>query len=101
MSRRRFTFEEIVAKLQEADAELAKGQTKSAVCRKIGVSAQSYYRWRKDFCSSRTEQVRRFKCLPQENGRLRAIVPEQAAENAILRAAVVDNQRTSEPRRGT
>ena len=61
MSRKRFTPEQIITKLREAEVELAKGQRAVEVCRKIGVAEQTYYRWRREYGGLRVDQARRLK----------------------------------------
>ena len=65
--------------------ELAKGQTRGGVCRKLGIAEQTYYRWRKEYGSLRVDQVRRLKELERENGRLKKLVADQALDLAILK----------------
>ncbi len=65
--------------------ELAKGQTTGGVCRKLGITEQTYYRWRKEYGSLRVDQVRRLKELERENGRLKKLVADQALDLAILK----------------
>ena len=69
MPRKRFTVEQIIHHLREADVHLAQGQTVDEVCRRIGVSDQSYYRWRKAYGGLKVEQARRLKVLKQEDAR--------------------------------
>ena len=65
--------------------ELAKSQTTGGVCRKLGITEQTYYRWRKEYGSLRVDQVRRLKELERENGRLKKLVADQALDLAILK----------------
>ena len=65
--------------------ELAKGQTTGGVCRKLRITEQTYYRWRKEYGSLRVDQVRRLKELERENGRLKKLVADQALDLAILK----------------
>ena len=69
MSRKRFTVEQIIHHLREAGVHLAQGQTVDEVCQRIGVSDQSYYRWRKEYGGLKVEQARRLKVLKQEDAR--------------------------------
>ena len=85
MARKRFTAEQIVAKLREAEVELSKGQSTSQVCKKLGVSDQTYYRWRREFGGLRLEQAKRLKLLEKENARLKKLVADQAIDIAILK----------------
>ena len=85
MSRKRFTSEQIISKLREAEVELSRGQSVSEVCRKIGVTDQTYYRWRKVYGGLRIDQAKRLKELERENSRLKRVVADQALDNAILK----------------
>jgi transposase-like protein len=88
MSRKRHTAEQIIAKLREAEIELAKGQTTAEVVRKLGITEQTYYRWRKEYGGLRVDQARRLKELEKENSRLKKLVADQALDNAILKEVV-------------
>ena len=70
MSRKRYTPEQIISMLREAEVALAQGQSIGQACRTLGVSEQSYYRWRKEYGGLRTDQAKRLKDLEKENGRL-------------------------------
>ena len=87
MPRKRFTPEQIITKLREAEVELARGQRTPEVCRKVGISEQTYYRWRKEYGGLGVDQARRLKALERENARLKKVVAEQALDNAILKEA--------------
>jgi len=91
MARKRFSAEEIVNKLRQADVELAKGQTISAVCKVIGVTDQTYFRWRKEYGGLKVDQAKRFKELEQENARLKRLLAEAELDKAILREAARPN----------
>ena len=91
MPRKRYTSEQIIVHLREAEVELAKGQTTAEVCRKLGISEQTYYRWRKEYGSLRVDQVRRLKDLERENARLKKLVADQALDLAILKEASSGN----------
>jgi transposase-like protein len=64
---------------------LAKGQTTADVARELGITEQTYYRWRKEYGGLRVDQARRLKELEKENARLKKLVAEQALDNAILK----------------
>ena len=85
MARKKYTAEQIITKLREAEIELAKGQTTSQVCKKIGISDQTYYRWRKEYGGLRVDQAKRLKQLEQENGRLKKLVADLSLNNSILK----------------
>ena len=85
MARKRYTAEQIITKLREAEVELAKGQTTPQVCKKLGISDQTYYRWRKEYGGLRVDQDKRLKQLEQENGRLKKLVADLSVDNSILK----------------
>lgn len=91
MPRKRYTSEQIIIQLREAEVELAKGQSTAEVGRKLGITEQTYYRWRKEYGSLRVDQVRRLKDLERENARLRKLVADQALDLAILKEASSGN----------
>ena len=88
---KRYTAEQIVNKLREAEVELSKGQTIPVVAKKLGITDQTYYRWRKEYGGLKVDQARRLKELEQENARLKRLVADQALDNAILREAARPN----------
>jgi putative transposase len=91
MSKKRLSVEQIIQKLREAELELARGQTVPQVCKKIGVTEQTYYRWRKEYGGLRTDQAKRFKELEQENSRLKRLLADAELDKAILREAASGN----------
>jgi len=91
MPRKRYTVEQILSKLREAEVALAQGSSTAEVCRSIGVSGQTYYRWRKEYGGLRTDQARRLKELERENGRLKKLVADQALDIAIFKEAASGN----------
>jgi putative transposase len=91
MPRKRCTGEQIIVHLREAEVELARGQTTGEVCRKLGITEQTYYRWRKEYGSLHVDQVRRLKELERENSRLKKLVADQALDLAILKEASSGN----------
>jgi len=91
MARRRFSAEEIIQKLREAEVHLSQGNTIPEACRKIGVTDQTYYRWRKEYGGVRTDQAKRLKELERENARLKKLVAEAELDKAILREAASGN----------
>ena len=82
---KRHTAEQIIGKLREAEVALAKGQTTGDVARKLGITEQTDYRWRKEYGGLRVDQAKRLKELEKENGRLKKLVADQALDNAILK----------------
>ena len=91
MPRKRYTVEQILSKLREAEVELARGATTPEACRKIGVSDQTYYRWRKEYGGLRMDQAKRLKELERENIRLKKLVADQALDISILKEAASGN----------
>ncbi len=91
MGRQRFTVESIVRKLREAEVELSHGMTVTQVAKKLGISEQTYYRWRKEYGGLRMDQAHRLKELERENSRLKKIVAEQALDISIMKEAVSGN----------
>jgi transposase-like protein len=91
MARKRHTPEEIIGKLRAVEVELAKGQSAQQACRKIGVTEQTYYRWRKEYGGRRLDQAKRLKELERENARLKRVVADQALDRAILKEAAAGN----------
>jgi len=87
MGKRQFTVEQIITKLREAEVSLSKGATTGAVCRSLGVSEQTYYRWRKLYGGMRKDQAKRLKELEQENARLRRAVSDLTLDKLILQEA--------------
>jgi len=85
MGQKRHTPEQIIRKLRQAEVELAKGQSAVEVARKLGITEQTYYRWRKEFGGLRIDQAKRLKELERENARLKKLLAEQALDNAILK----------------
>ncbi len=91
MPKKRHAAEQIIAKLREAEIELSRGLKTGEVCRKIGVTEQTYYRWRKEYGGLRVDQARRLRELERENKRLKRLVADQALDNAILKEAASGN----------
>ncbi len=91
MSRKRFKAEEIVNKLREADVLISQGQSISQVCKQIGITDQTYYRWRKEYGGLKTDQAKRLKELERENSRLKRLLAEAEIDKAILREAAAPN----------
>ena len=91
MGRKRHSAEQIIAKLREAEIELANGHKTSEVARKLEITEQTYYRWRKEYGGLRVDQARRLRELEKENGRLKKLVADQALDNAILKEVASGN----------
>lgn len=91
MARKRYSPEEIIGRLREAEVALAEGATVAEVCRRIGVTQVTYYRWRKEYGGMRVEQARRLKALEVENARLRKAVSDLTLDKLILKEAAEGN----------
>jgi len=91
MPRKRYQVEEIIQKLREAEVLLSQGKNVAEACRQIGVTDQTYYRWRKEYGGVRTDQAKRLKELDRENARLKKLLAEAELDKAILREAASGN----------
>ena len=91
MAKKGCSPEQIINKLREAEILLSQGETIATVSKKIGVTAHTYYRWRKEYGGMRVEQARRLKELEQENTRLKKLVADLSLDNAILKEASLGN----------
>jgi len=85
MARKRYSAEQIIGYLREAEVLLAKGSSIPQICKKIGIAEQTYYRWRKEYGSLSVDQARRLKEVEKENTRLRKLVADLSLDKAILR----------------
>jgi putative transposase len=85
MIKKRSGSEQIITKLREVEVMLSKGSTIGEASKRIGVTEQTYYRWRKQYGGMRIEQARRLKDLEQENSRLKKLVADLSLDNAILK----------------
>lgn len=91
MVRKGFKPEQIIGKLREAEVLLSQGSTVREASRKLGITEQTYYRWRKEYGGMRVEQARRLKELEKENSRLKRLVADISLDNAILKEAARGN----------
>jgi len=87
MPKKGYNPEQIINKLREAEVLISQGTAIAVVAKKIGVTEQTYYRWRKEYGGMRIEQARRLKELEQENSRLKKLVADLSLDNAILKEA--------------
>lgn len=85
MPRKHFTPEQIIKKLREAEVLQSKGEKVEQICRKLGITDVTYYRWRKEYGGMQIEQARRLKDLEQENARLKKLVGDLSLDNSILK----------------
>jgi putative transposase len=81
---KRHTPEEIIAKLRQADAELAQGNTIAHVCQKLGVSEPTLHRWRHQYGGMKADEAKRLRELEAENARLKRLVAELALDKQML-----------------
>ena len=91
MARNRHTSEQIISKLREAEVELAKGTAVAQACKKIGITEQTYYRWRKAYGGLKVDQAKRLKALELENARLKKLLADAELDKAILKEAASGN----------
>jgi transposase-like protein len=91
MSQKRYKPEEIIHKLRVAEVESSKGNNTGQICRKLRITEQTYYRWRKQYGGMRVEQARRFKELEVENARLKKLVADLSLDKEILKEAASKN----------
>ena len=87
MGKVRFTTEQIIRKLREAEVIHSQGATISIICKRLEIHEQTYYKWRKEYGSIRVDQAKRLKALEQENSRLKKIVADLSIDNSILKEA--------------
>ena len=91
MRKKQYRREDIINKLREAEVLLSQGQTVSLVCRQLGVSEQTYYRWRREYGGLKLDQAKRLKELERENIRLKSLVADLSLDKVILKEAVSGN----------
>ena len=91
MAKKRHGAEQIIPKLRAAEVELARGLKVPQVCKKLEVTEQTYYRWRKKYGGLRMDQATRLKDLERENARLKKLLAEAELDKAILREAASPN----------
>ncbi len=91
MVKKAFSPEQIINKLREAEVMLSQGATTGEASRKIGITEQTYYRWRKEYGGMRIDQAKRLKELEKENARLKKLVADLSLDISILKEAVEGN----------
>ena len=91
MVRKAFKPEQIINKLREAEVLLSQGSTVGEASRKLGVTEQTYYHWRKEYGGMRVAQAKRLQELEKENTRLKKLVADVSLDNAILKEAARGN----------
>jgi len=82
---KRYSAEQIVAKLREHEKLQAQGLTIPQACKRIGISDQTFYRWRIKYGALKEDEAQRLKALEQENARLKRIVADQALDISMLK----------------
>ena len=85
MKRKRYSVEQIIGKLREAEVLLSQGRSVKEVSRELGVTEQTYYRWRKEYGGLKVSQARRLKELERENSRLKKAVADLTLDKVILK----------------
>lgn len=85
MARKIYTAEKIIQLLREIEIHLGQGLTVALAARKVGITVQSYYRWRKEYGGLNKNQAQRLKELEKENSRLKRLVADLSLDNAILK----------------
>ena len=91
MAKKGYTPEQIINKLREAEILLSQGNSIGEASRKVGVSEQTYYRWRKEYGGMRVEQAKKLKELEKENVRLKKLVADLSLDNSILKEVAEGN----------
>jgi len=88
---KRYKAEQIVSLLREVDVLTANGKAVAQACKQIGISEQTYYRWRKVYGGLKVDQARKFKQIEAENARLKKLVAELSLREAMLKEVVRGN----------
>mgnify|MGYP001815569151 CR=1 FL=1 len=91
MKQKRHRVDQIIPKLRQADVELGKGKKVPEICKILGITEQTYYRWRQKYGGMQPEMIRELKALQKENARLKKLVAEQALDMEILKEAARGN----------
>ena len=91
MGKKRYTGEQIISKLREAEVLQSNGLSISEISRQLGITEQTYYKWRKEYGGMRVDQAKRLKELEQENSKLKRLVAELSLDNSILKETVRGN----------
>ena len=83
--KRRYSTEQIITKLREADVLLSQGRSAEEIARVLEISKQTYYRWRKEYGGLNMSQAKKLKELEKENARLKTLVADLSLDNAIIK----------------
>lgn len=89
--KQRYTAEQIVIKLREAEVLVSQGRTIAQACKTLEISEQTYYRWRRDYGGMDTRQAKKLKDLEKENLELKKLVADLSLDNAIIKEALRKN----------
>ena len=88
MARKGRTTEEIIAALREVEVRIGQGETVGKICRSLGISEQTYYKWRREYGGLKLDQAKRLKELERENERLKKAISELTLDKLILKEAL-------------
>ena len=91
MPRKTFTSEQIIGILRQAEILISQGLSIEAMCKKLEISNQTYYRWRKEYGGMQVEQAKKLKDLEKENAQLKKAVAELTLDKLILKEALSGN----------
>ena len=91
MKRKRYSPEQIIVMLREAEVRISQGMAVGEVSRQLGIAEQTYYRWRKEYGGLKTTQARKMKDLEKENTRLKKAVADLTLDKLILQEALEGN----------
>lgn len=91
MARKRYKAEEIIGYLRTLEIETGRGLGVAEACRKLGITEQTFYRWKKEYGGLRVDQAKRLKGLEQENARLKRLVADLSLDNSILKEVAAGN----------
>jgi len=91
MKRTRHRPEQIIRKLREAEADLAAGLGTGEIARKLGISEGTFHRWRNQYGGMKAEEMKRLKCLEEENRRLKKLVADLSLDNQMLKEVAEGN----------
>ena len=85
MGKKRYAAEEIISKLREAEVLLSRGLTVAEAARKLAISEQTYYRWKKEYGGLDKNKAKKTKGMKKENLQLKKLVADLSLDNAILK----------------
>lgn len=91
MARKRYAAEEIIGHLRTIEIEMGRGLRLTEACRKLGITEQTFYRWKKEYGGLRVDQAKRLKGLEQENARLKRLVADLSLDNSMLKEVAAGN----------